>query len=155
MRTQSEIAAERFAEGFSCSQAVFSAFAPGLGVETESALRTASAFGGGIGRRGEVCGAVTGALMALGLARGHSDNAESSKSSTYELVDEFLRRFQEAHGAIGCRALIGFAIDTQDGLQVARDAGVFKTICPGLVTDAATIVSAILERRPDRDGASQ
>jgi C_GCAxxG_C_C family probable redox protein len=155
MRTPSDVAAERFAGSFSCSQAVFSAFAPAFGVGDESALRIASAFGGGIGRRGEVCGAVTGALMALGLARGHADNSESSKSTTYELVDEFLRRFQESHGAIGCRALIGHAIDTQDGLQAARDAGVFKTICPGLVAGAAAIAASLLDGRPDRDAPSQ
>jgi C_GCAxxG_C_C family probable redox protein len=115
----------------------------------------ASAFGGGVGRRGEVCGAVTGALMVLGLAAGHADNTEASKAATYELVDEFLRRFEGAHGALGCRTLIGHRIDTPEGLQSARDAGVFKTICPALVADASAIVASILGGRPNQDDASQ
>jgi C_GCAxxG_C_C family probable redox protein len=155
MRTKSDVAVVRFADGFSCSQAVLSAFAPGLALPDEVALRIASAFGGGVARRGEVCGAVTGALMALGLAKGHADNTEESKSATYELVSEFLRRFEEKHGAVACRSLIGHAIDTPGGLQGARDAGVFKTICPGLVADASAILESILDGRPKQDDASQ
>jgi C_GCAxxG_C_C family probable redox protein len=155
MSTQVDKAVQRFGEGFSCSQAVFSAFAPGLGMRDHVALKVASTFGGGIGRRGEVCGAVTGALMALGLAKGHADNAEESKTATYAVADEFLRRFGELHGAVVCRTLIGHSIDTPDGLQRARDAGVFKTVCPGVVADAAAIVASILDRRPERDDASQ
>jgi C_GCAxxG_C_C family probable redox protein len=155
MTTQIDFAVQRFADGYSCSQAVFSAFAPRLGVRDDVALKLASAFGGGIGRRGEVCGAVTGALMALGLAAGHADNAEESKTATYAVVDEFLRRFGELHGAVVCRTLIGHSIGTPEGLQGARDAGVFKTVCPDLVADAAAIVASILDRRPERDDASQ
>jgi C_GCAxxG_C_C family probable redox protein len=155
MGIQVDVAVQRFAEGFSCSQAVFSAFAPGFAVEDQTALRIASAFGGGVARRGEVCGAVTGALMALGLARGHADNTEASKAGTYELVDEFLRRFEATHGSVVCRTLIGRRIDTTDGLQGARDAGVFTTVCPALVADASAIVASMLDGRPDRDVASQ
>jgi C_GCAxxG_C_C family probable redox protein len=144
MGMPTKVAEGRFAEGFSCSQAVFSAFANHLGLADEAALRIGSAFGGGIGRRGEVCGAVTGALMALGLASGHADNSEASKAATYALVDDFLVRFQQAHGALSCRSLIGHAIDTPEGLQRAREAGVFSTICPRLVAGAAGIVESIL-----------
>ena len=156
MTTQTELAVQRFADGYSCSQAVFSAFAPRLGVEDGVALKLASAFGGGIGRRGEVCGAVTGALMALGLAKGHADNAEESKTATYAVVDEFLRRLGELlRRAVVCRTLIGHSIGTPEGLQGARDAGVFKTVCPVLVADAAAIVASMLNRRPERDDASR
>ena len=155
MTMEIDLAVQRFADGYSCSQAVFSTFAPRLGVEDDVAMKLASAFGGGIGRRGEVCGAVTGALMALGLARGHADNAEESKTVTYAVVDEFLRRFGELHGAVVCRTLIGHSISTPEGLQGARDAGVFKTVCPDLVADATAIVASILDRRPDQDDASQ
>lgn len=149
MTRQADVAVERFAEGFSCSQAVFSAFGPDLGMPAETAMRIASAFGGGIGRRGEVCGAVTGALMALGLARGHADNEETSKTATYELVSEFLARFQASHESVVCRTLIGHSMDTPEALDRAREAGVFKTVCPRLVADAAGIVASILERTAD------
>ncbi len=80
---QSERAIAYFKEGFNCSQAVFAAFAPQSGLEREMALRIAGTFGGGMGRLGEVCGAVTGALMALGLQYGCTDaqNAEGKEEA--------------------------------------------------------------------------
>jgi C_GCAxxG_C_C family probable redox protein len=68
-----QIANERFAQQYSCSQAVFSAFAPQFGISDEQAIKLASPFGGGMARQGQVCGAVSGALMAIGLARGSTD----------------------------------------------------------------------------------
>ena len=65
-----ELARSRFSEGFSCSQSVLAAFAPELGLDADAALRVSAAFGGGMGRTGGPCGAVTGALMVLGLKYG-------------------------------------------------------------------------------------
>ena len=62
-----DVAGSRFSEGFSCSQSVLAAFAPELGLDADAALRVSAAFGGGMGRTGGTCGAVTGALMVLGL----------------------------------------------------------------------------------------
>ncbi|HEY3382309.1 MAG TPA: C-GCAxxG-C-C family protein [Vicinamibacterales bacterium] len=143
-----EAALGRFAEGYSCSQAVLTAFVPGFGLEADRALRLASAFGGGIARNGEMCGAVTGALMALGLARGKADNEEPSKAALYSLANDFLTRFREQHGSVQCRDLIGCSIGTPEGLQAARDRNVFKDVCPRLVGDAARILSALLEEPP-------
>ena len=61
------LALAQFDKGFACSQAVFSAYAEDLGLDQETALKIAGPFGGGTGRKAETCGAVTGALMALGL----------------------------------------------------------------------------------------
>ena len=68
--SRADLALSRFSAGFSCSQSVLSAFAPDLGLELDPALRVAAAFGGGMGRTGRTCGAVTSALMALGAAEG-------------------------------------------------------------------------------------
>ena len=65
--SKAEVAVDCFEEGFNCSQAVVSAFAPELGLDRETALRVAAAFGGGMGRTGETCGAVSGALMVIGM----------------------------------------------------------------------------------------
>jgi len=130
-----QIASERFSQHYSCSQSVFSAFAPRFGLTDEQALKLASPFGGGVVHQGHICGAVTGALMALGLARGNA--AADKKDETYRVAEDFLKRFRERHGTILCRELIGHDISTPDGLQNARDTGVFKSTCPGLVRDAA------------------
>lgn len=133
-----QLARNRFSQGFNCSQAVFCAFAPTWGIPEETALKLVSPFGGGVAHRGEVCGAVTGALMALGLARGSARVEE--KDNTYRIAEEFLERFRERHGSILCRELIGCDISTPDGLQSAREQQVFKIICPGLVEAAVEIV---------------
>lgn len=65
--TKTEIALDRFENGFNCSQSTFSVFAEELDLDLESALRVAGAFGGGIAGTGSTCGIVTGALMAIGL----------------------------------------------------------------------------------------
>lgn len=142
MDNPSDLAAARFAQGFNCAQAVFSAFAPVLGLDETTALRIASPIGGGMGRSGNVCGAVTGGLMALGLARGAS--TPEGKEPTYLLAKEFLRRFQEKHGTILCNALTGYDISAPEGLAAARASGRFKEVCPVVVRTAAEIAAAML-----------
>ena len=140
-----QTAGYRFAQGFNCSQAVFTAYAFQLGIDEETALKLASPFGGGVAhhrscrehagvrRQGEICGAVSGTLMALGLARGNT--TPEKKDETYRIAEEFIERFQELHESILCRELIGLDISTPDGLQNGKESGVFKSICPGLVKD--------------------
>lgn len=143
---QSERAAACFKEGFNCSQAVFSTYAPQLGLERETALRIGGPFGGGMGRLGEVCGAVTGALMVLGLRYGCVDaqNTEG-KEEAYRLVRELADQFKARHGAILCRELLGCDISTPEGRSLAKEKGLFANLCPQLVRDAAEIVEQMLE----------
>ena len=65
--TKSETALDYFRNKFNCSQAVFAAFGPAYGLSEDSCLKIGCAFGGGMGKQQLTCGAVTGALMALGL----------------------------------------------------------------------------------------
>ena len=143
MTNPTQTAQDRFTLGFSCSQSVFSAYASQLGIEDETALKLASPFGGGVAHQGQVCGAVTGALMAIGLARGSA--TLDKKDETYRMAEEFVKRFQERHDTILCRELIGHDISTPGGLENARGQLVFKTICPGLVRDAAELVAEFLD----------
>ena len=140
-----DVAASTFAEGFNCAQAVFSAYAVEAGIERETALRIAGAFGAGIASRGELCGAVSGACMAIGLKYGKvqaEDNAAREK--TYGLVREFMRRFEEKHGSIVCKDLIQFDVSDPEQYQAARQANVFKNQCPNFVNDAAVILEELL-----------
>ena len=143
MATPAEIAVTVFSQNFNCSQSVFSAFAARFGLDRETALKLASPFGGGVARRGEVCGAVTGALMALGLARGADKPA--GKEEIYRLSQEFMRLFEEKHQTVLCRDLIACDLSTPAGYQYATEKRVFTTICPVLVQDAVEIVQKLLE----------
>jgi C_GCAxxG_C_C family probable redox protein len=142
---KADISKSLFGEGFNCAQAVFAAFAPEIGLDKDRALKIASGFGGGMGRMGEVCGAVAGAFMAIGLEHGISTvDEESSREKTYDLVREFSARFAALHGSIICRDLIGCDISSPEGRQKAQNQGVFREICPRLVHDAARILAEIL-----------
>lgn len=142
IRDPVRMAEERFGQGFNCAQAVLAAFAESLGLEETTALKLASPFGGGMARRGEVCGAVTGALMALGLT-GRA-GAPEEKERAYALAQTFLRRFEERRGALRCRDLLGYDIGLPDERQAARDQGLFENVCPALVREAAEIVNSML-----------
>jgi C_GCAxxG_C_C family probable redox protein len=142
MENPADIAAARFAQKLNCAQAVFSAFAPGLGLDEKTALMISSPFGGGVARRGQICGAVTGALMAIGLARGSS--TPEKKEATYQLSQEFLRRFEARHKTILCRELVGYDIGSPEEYAKARESGVFANVCPRVVREAADLVNTLL-----------
>jgi C_GCAxxG_C_C family probable redox protein len=141
----SEIGAQAeatFSQSYNCSQSVFSVFAVEAGLDEKIALRLASPFGGGLARRGEVCGAVTGGLMALGLVRG--TDTPASKEEIYRLSQEFMDRFKARHVSLLCRELIDCDITTPEKHQAAAAKGVFRSICPLLVREAAEMVQELL-----------
>lgn len=137
-------AAARFAEGFNCSQAVLSAFAERLGLDQATALKLAAGFGGGMGCLGHTCGAVSGALMVLGLKHGTTAPGPAAKEAVYARVREFAQRFQALHGSLACRDLIGYDISVAEEFQRAKESGVFKTKCPDFVRTASVILKEML-----------
>lgn len=134
-----------FRQGFSCSQALAAAFAAELGLDREAALRLAQPFGGGIARRADWCGAVTGAFLAIGLKHGR-DRAEdtAARDRTYALVNEFIARFVARHGALKCRDLLGCDIGTPEGQKRAEELKLHQTKCEDYVRDAAVILEELL-----------
>ena len=122
-----------------CCQAVFASMAPGLGLDEGTAIRLGTAFGGGMGRMGGVCGAVTGAFLVLGMKYGDPEATAESKERVYGLVRSFVEEFRGLHGSILCRELLGCEIGTPEGMAEAREKGLFDTICVGFVRDSAEI----------------
>jgi len=140
-----ERAVARFAQGCNCAQAVLWAYAPHFGLAPEIAMKIAAPFGGGIARMGETCGAVTGAFMVIGLQLGNTTaEDQESKERTYQFVREFVRRFAVRHGSIKCRELLGCDLSTPEGLQRAREQGLFSTRCREFVRDSAQIVAELI-----------
>jgi C_GCAxxG_C_C family probable redox protein len=134
-------------DGFNCAQSVFSTFAPGLGLEEGKAAKIASAFGGGMARKGDACGAVTGAFMVLGLKYGSSRPQDREmKEKSYEIAREFARRFTERNGTIVCRDLLGCDISTHEGYEQAKQRGLFDTVCTKLVKDSVEILEDMLSK---------
>jgi C_GCAxxG_C_C family probable redox protein len=142
MEQSAGIAAEHFDQGFNCAQSVLAAFTSHLGLSESQALKLASPFGGGIARRGQVCGAVSGALLVLGLARG--SDTPAGKEAAYQMAQEFLKCFEDRHASILCRDLLGCDISTPEDFQRARQQGLFSTTCPQFVLDGVDIVQSML-----------
>ncbi len=140
-----EKATSYFADGFSCSQAILSAFGTDFGLDRNLALKMATGFGGGMGRSGRTCGAVTGAIMVLGLKYGRSEIDDvDSKDKTYKLVREYIDKFTRINGSIACNKLLDCDINTAEGMEKAYNNNLFKTICPGFVKSSAEILEEIL-----------
>ena len=142
---QSDEALSCFKKGFSCSQAVLSAFSAQFRLDHDKALKIAAGFGGGMGRMALTCGAVTGAFMVLGLKHGGTTAEDlPAKDKTRESVKEFSQKFQARNGSITCKDLLGCDVSTPEGNDYARKQGLTKTRCPKFVGDAAEILEQML-----------
>jgi C_GCAxxG_C_C family probable redox protein len=139
--TKTENALKDFESGFSCAQAVFTAFAQDAGLPADVTNCIACAFGGGIARRGLTCGAVSGALMVIGLKYGNTKAEDKeAKNMTYAKVNEFCRLFIERHGSLNCGELLGCDIGTEEGMKYFREQGLAKSKCNKYVTDTCEIL---------------
>ena len=141
-----EEAKRLFLEGYNCAQAVFCAFRGQTGLGLEAAARLASSFGGGIGRLREVCGAVSGALLALGMLQGYDDPQDAAaKAAHYQRVQELARRFREKNGTIVCRELLKDVPTTPGGIPEARTPEFYqRRPCLRLVGESAAILEEML-----------
>jgi C_GCAxxG_C_C family probable redox protein len=143
--SKSEQAVDRFRSGFNCSQAVLATFAEDYDLDLELALKVACGFGGGMGRGGHTCGAVTGAIMVLGLAESGPDPLVlASKTRVYSLVQNLMRRFAALNRTTCCRELLGCDIGTPEGYLEAQRLDLFQTRCPKYVQDAVEILEDML-----------
>lgn len=143
--SRAQYAAASFKQGFSCSQAVFSAFSELFELDLQKALKISQPLGGGIARMGLTCGAVTGALLVIGLKYGRTrPEDEQAKEKTYALAHDFIREFKARHATIVCRELIGVDLGTAEGHKQAVEQGVFENLCSRLVQDAVQILEQIL-----------
>lgn len=144
-------AVEMFSKGFNCSQSVFAKCAVKYGLDEKLAMRVAETFGGGMGRMGLTCGAVTGAFMVIGLKYAKlTVDDEASRQKSIELTRQLRKMFEARHGSIVCNDLLGSDISTPEGRKSAVDRGAFKEICPKLVRSAAEIVEQLLEQESQK-----
>jgi C_GCAxxG_C_C family probable redox protein len=143
MSTHADAAEAMFRQGYNCAQAVLSACGGPMGVGPDLAARLGQAYGGGIAGTGDLCGAVSGALMVLGLHVAMVDPKDPApKARNHELARELLRQFRRRNGSVVCRDLLGCDIGTPQGRRQAVENGLFTTVCPRLVRDAVEVVDA-------------
>ena len=109
------------------------------GLDRSIALKLGRAFGSGMGM-GRECGAVTGAMMVLGFKVQNASSEKETRYRVYDLVKELVRLFEETHGTILCKDLLGVDLGTQEGRDRAIKDNLFRTLCPVFVRDAARIL---------------
>lgn len=143
--TKSDEALAGFMSRFTCSSAVFSTFSYEPGLDPDTAKKIACGFGAGISKSGNICGAVSGAIMVIGLKYGKTQaNDEAATYRTRALVRKFLQEFARRHGSVNCTELLGYNLGKPEEFAQARDNKLFVTKCPELVGDAAAILEQIL-----------
>ena len=146
--TKEELAAQYHERGYGCAQAVLASYAGDFGLDEGLALKMATGFGSGMGRLCEVCGALTGAFMVIGLKYGKekSDGTRygSETETTYRLIADAATKFKDRNGSIYCRELIGH--DLMDPAERAKvvELGLFKTTCRKCILDAVEILEETL-----------
>lgn len=160
-RSQAE---QNFLSGYNCAQSVLAVFCDELGIDRDAALKSAQPFGGGTCRLREMCGTVTGMLLALGYAEGSADPKDKeAKDSLYKKGQLLCGKFKEQHGSFICRELLGLAPlgdsqkylskntvegDALSPVSQARTPEYYKKRpCPKLCGDAAAIFAEYLNSK--------
>jgi C_GCAxxG_C_C family probable redox protein len=139
-----------FEEGYYCAQSILYKYGKDYFAENKLALKLASGFGAGVSYRGEMCGAVSGALMVLGLRYGYSElSADTSGEIIFRISNEFMDTFEKLNGSIICKHLLQTDISTTEGLEFALQNGIFKKTCPALVESASEILVSLFEKNPN------
>jgi C_GCAxxG_C_C family probable redox protein len=141
----SEKAVERFVEGYNCAQSVLLTIFEHWNGKNELIPKIATAFGGGIGRCGSVCGALSGGVMAIGIRHGTNETSLEKRLRAYELANKFYKRFEKQHGSVLCRDLIGYDLSNPKELDKAQEAKVFEEKCAIFVKNAVEILAELDE----------
>lgn len=135
---------ELFMQGIDCSQVVAGEFANELQIEKEELRKVSACFGGGM-QCGETCGAVTGALMVIGLKYGHSkENDQEQKARMMEKTMEFKKMFLEQYDSCMCRELLGHDISKPGEMDKILEKGLLFEFCPKVVEDVIDILERVL-----------
>lgn len=143
---QEHSAVTRFKSGFNCAQSVFAEFATELGLTEEQAYKLASGFGGGLSHTNNICGAVTGGVLAIGLKYGASRGSDRySKALTYRVIQRFMNEFKEAHGSLQCTSLLGYDLSDEEQFQAAIAVAAPICTCPKFLVAAVEMVRKALE----------
>ena len=147
---ESERAVELFSRNCNCAQSVYAASATGDGLSEPQRLALAAPFGGGIARQGEICGALMGALLALGEVEGKAMATDpvAGRNAIYERARQLTETFRKEHGAILCRELTGCALDTEAGRSSFKERGLHQNLCTKLVEFAAEQVVSMIAALP-------
>jgi C_GCAxxG_C_C family probable redox protein len=138
-------ATEHMANGLVCAESVLLATCEEFGVNVDKKVipKIAYAFAGGIGNTGAVCGAVAGAVMAIGLIKDRGETMEEMMS-VLGTAAEFRRRFESEMETISCRELTGLDLSEPKDLKQLMSSDIPQTVCFPAVAAAHRLVVDLL-----------
>lgn len=141
-----EEATERFQTSMNCAQSVLATYCEDLGLDVDTAITLTAPFGGGMSRREQACGAITGGLMVIGLRFGTTDTDDKEmKAEVLMRSQRFLDLFKARNGGLRCDELLGVDIGTREGQMLARKEDLFKRVCPNFVKEACEVLEMVLK----------
>ena len=139
-----DCAESRFLKSMNCSQAVLEVYSQELGMPVPLAKRVAAGFAGGMGM-GSECGALTGAIMVIGLKYGKTaDHDADADAETFKRIAKLVEQFRARHGDLACSKLLGIDMSTPGGVKAAEEAGLFTSLCPKFVRSGCEILDEVL-----------
>ncbi len=146
METKIEAAIQKFTSGYNCAQAVLYSVKDEISIDSNTALKMACGFGAGMGRKGEICGAVTGGIIALGIKFGRGENDEKTATEkTYSKTRELMDKFETRYGTYICKELLnGCDLSTEEGQMHFRNYDLFNATCKKCVGSVVQILEEIL-----------
>ncbi len=143
--TRADEAVSLIRQGFSCSQAVLAVFAQDFSLDRDTALRISQGFGAGIAYTDDLCGALSGAIMVIGLRYGRMKADDlTAKEKTYRVVGEFLQEFEKHNGSVTCTGLLGYNLSDPQQVAEAKKRNLMIARCPEFVRDAVEIVEKLV-----------
>jgi len=140
-----QLAVNTFLDGANCAQGVFTAFCERYGLHRDTGMMICSALGGGLSHTGRTCGAVTAALLLIGLHYGKENMAAGFNDKARAKGKEFIKLFESRFTSCSCKDLLGYDIGVPEEKEQIRSNDLFNTRCPLFVGGAAEILETLLD----------
>lgn len=141
MKSKVDQVVDYFKSGLSCSQAMLLAYGPESGIDKTLALKISTPFSGGMARMSQTCGAVTGALIVLGLKYA---TGKEAKEKLFALENKFADKFKSRNNSLNCKELLGYNLGNPEERKECSEKKLYETRCKKFVKDAAEILEEIL-----------
>jgi C_GCAxxG_C_C family probable redox protein len=135
-------------QGFLCVEAVLKTLADAKGVESEYIPAIATGMAAGVGRTGQICGAVTGAILGLGLWFGRNKPVTSVRKP-YWYSRLFIENWMELHNDISCSGLLGLELDTPEDLTIFQERNFWEVKCRKYIVNAVKLAIYIINEKSD------
>lgn len=146
---RNEVAIKSFQDGLNCAQSVLTSFKDEINLSESDLLKISAGFGGGIGKLQKTCGAVTGAVIAIGMIDENlvATNRDSRDKLNHK-IQEFNSQFKKIHKTSECRTLLGIDLISDDGAGQFEDQGLGELVCEKCIADSVNIVESIMQLKP-------